>query len=178
MPWKETNVMDQRKEFVLDSLKKDVNFTILCQQYGTSTKTGYKWKSRFLEEGFAGLNDLSRRPGNNPNKVPTEVVLELIRLQNKKKYWGSKKIHDLYMRKHPGEWVPCLSTVERVLKKAGFVVPRKRKRRGSGVRIINRVKANKPNHVWTVDFKGWWYTPDKEKCNPLTVRDEYSKYIL
>ena len=29
-----------------------------------------------------------------------------------------------------------------------------------------------------MDFKGWWYTSKKEKCEPLTVRDEYSKYIL
>jgi transposase InsO family protein len=32
--------------------------------------------------------------------------------------------------------------------------------------------------VWTVDFKGWWYTRDREKVNPLTIRDEYSRYIL
>jgi hypothetical protein len=32
--------------------------------------------------------------------------------------------------------------------------------------------------LWTVDFKGWWWTSSKERCEPLTVRDEYSKYIL
>jgi hypothetical protein len=44
MPWKETNVSDQRKEFVLESLKQFINFTDLCTKYGISTKTGYKWK--------------------------------------------------------------------------------------------------------------------------------------
>src|SRR5205809_361369 len=38
-------------------------------------------------------------------------------------------------------------------------------------------KAGAPNEVWTVDFKGWWY--DREgRCEPLTVRDEYSRYVL
>src|ERR1700680_2155961 len=31
--------------------------------------------------------------------------------------------------------------------------------------------------VWTVDFKGWWYN-GLERCEPLTVRDEYSRYLL
>lgn len=39
------------------------------------------------------------------------------------------------------------------------------------------IKATNPNDVWTVDFKGWWYSQG-EKCLPLTVRDLASKYIL
>ena len=34
-----------------------------------------------------------------------------------------------------------------------------------------------PNEVWTVDFKGWWRSWGK-RCEPLTVRDEYSRYVL
>jgi putative transposase len=48
MPWKETNVMDQKKEFVLEALKGNMNFTSLCAKYCISPKTGYKWKQRFL----------------------------------------------------------------------------------------------------------------------------------
>jgi putative transposase len=29
-----------------------------------------------------------------------------------------------------------------------------------------------------VDFKGWWRTFRGEKCEPLTIRDEHSRYIL
>jgi transposase InsO family protein len=32
--------------------------------------------------------------------------------------------------------------------------------------------------VWTVDFKGWWWTASGEKCLPPTARDEYGKYLL
>jgi hypothetical protein len=33
------------------------------------------------------------------------------------------------------------------------------------------------NEVWTVDFKGWWRNGAK-RCEPLTVRDEHSRYVL
>ena len=44
-------------------------------------------------------------------------------------------------------------------------------------RIASGKKATIPNEVWTVDFKGWWYDRDG-RCDPLTVRDEASRYLL
>ena len=71
-----------------------------------------------------------------------------------------------------------MSTFNRVFQKAGLAKKRRKKRTADGVRIENRVEATHPNHVWIVDFKGWWYTPNRERVNPLTVRDDHSKYIL
>ena len=170
--------MDQRKEFVIEAMKLDVNFTDLCRQFSITTKTGYKWKKRFIEEGFAGLADQSRRPDYSPAQISEDVVLELVRLKVKKKHWGPKKIREVYARKYPDSKIPCVTTVERVLRKAGLVEKRKRRRSCTGIRIENSVVADHPNHVWTVDFKGWWYSPQKEKVNPLTIRDEFSKYIF
>ena len=179
MPWKELHVMDQKLEFVIKSFSPGVNFTELCREYGISTKTGYKWKERFLAEGIEGLHNQSRKPHNNPAQLTEEVVCELIRIKQTKKTWGPKKIRMVYARMHSGESLPSLSTVERVLKKAGFVQPKRRRSRISlSQRIENPTTPKQPNDLWTVDFKGWWYTPTKEKCEPLTVRDEYSKYIL
>ena len=96
----------------------------------------------------------------------------------KKKNWGSKKIRQIYANNNPDKELPSLSSFTRVLKQVGLTKPRKKRKKQCGFRIQNSVIASKPNEVWTVDFKGWWYTPLNEKCNPLTVRDEYSKYIL
>lgn len=170
--------MDQRKEFVIEAMRADVNFTELCRRFSITTKTGYKWKKRFIEEGFAGLEDQSRRPVCSPNQITEELILEIVRLKIKKKHWGPLKIREIYSQKHPDRPIPSLSSFERILKKAGLVEKRKKRRRGDGIRIENPVAAEEPNQVWTVDFKGWWYSPEKEKINPLTVRDEYSKYIL
>jgi len=177
MPWKENNVMDMRTEFVLKSFSKNVNFSELCDEYGISTKTGYKWKNRFIEEGLGGLVEKSRRPKSNVNETPEDIICELVRLKKAHLPWGPKKIRELYLKNHPDEIAPSLSTVKRILEKAGYVKQRKRRKQRSE-RISNTVIPGKPNDLWTVDFKGWWMTPDKQKCEPLTVRDEFSKYIF
>ena len=45
-------------------------------------------------------------------------------------------------------------------------------------RISYQIETKQPNDIWTVDFKGWWYTPQGERCEPLTVRDDFSRYVL
>ena len=178
MPWKEANVMDLRLKFVLESFKTGTNFTELCREYGITTKTGYKWKTRFLENGLEGLKDKPKVPHKNPRRLSEETICEIIRIKQTKKNWGSKKIRQVYANNHPGERMPAVSTFDRVLRRAGFAPAIKRSRKFKSQRIQNRIKPEKPNDVWTVDFKGWWYTPKKERCEPLTVRDEFSKYIL
>jgi len=179
MPWQELNVMNQKKEFVLKAFEKGVNFTQLCYDYSITTKTGYKWKERFLKEGLSGLNEKSRKPKRSPTQVSEDVICEIIKLKIKKLRWGSRKIHRIY-RNHHEEDKECVSrtTVDRILKKAGFVITRRRRRKVNPERIQDRIAPEQPNDVWTVDFKGWWYTPKKERCEPLTVRDEFSKFIL
>jgi transposase InsO family protein len=178
MPWKETDKMDEKKEFVLKSLDRQLVFTQLCREYGISTKTGYKWRERFLAQGYAGLEEESRRPKSNGKALEEWISVELLRIKKKHEAWGAAKILNIYMRNNPGKHVPARSTVEHLFDRAGYVQHRRKKRRASGERIQQRVVPEKPNEVWTVDFKGWWYTKDKEKVNPLTVRDEYSKFIL
>ena len=61
MPWKKSEPMDQRREFALKALGT-LNFRALCQEYGISAKTGYKWRERFLRQGLEGMEEESRRP--------------------------------------------------------------------------------------------------------------------
>jgi putative transposase len=178
MPWKETNVMSQRVEFVMKSFNPNVNFSDLCAEYTISTKTGYKWKERFIKEGLPGLKDKSTRPFSHPKKISEDVICELIRIKKMKKNWGPKKIRLVYAQHHEGEYIPSRTSVERILKKAGFVKKKRRQKQYTSERITNRVIPQQSNDVWTVDFKGWWYTPKKDKCEPLTIRDEFSKYIF
>jgi transposase-like protein len=62
MPWKESTPMSQRQEFVLLANNPSVNFSELCQRFGISRKTGYKWCKRHQDQGLEGLQDRSRRP--------------------------------------------------------------------------------------------------------------------
>jgi hypothetical protein len=47
VPWKETCRVDQRRRFVLEWRSGTVSKTALCQLFGISRQTGYKWAGRF-----------------------------------------------------------------------------------------------------------------------------------
>jgi transposase InsO family protein len=156
----------------------NVNFTELCREFGISTKCGYKWRQRFVNEGYAGLEEHSRRPVNNNRSMPEPVSVELLRIKKLHPTWGAKKIIVIYKRQNNGRYVPVRSTVEKLFVRAGYAGVRRRRKIETGIIIQQRIAAEKPNDVWTVDFKGWWYSRNKEKVNPLTIRDEHSKFIL
>ena len=179
MPFKGVDIMDVKKEFVLKSFDKGVVFTELCREYGISTKCGYKWKQRFLAEGMAGLEEHSRRPISNSRSIPEPVSVELLRMKKLHPAWGAKKILAIYKRNNTGKYAPVRGSVENLFVRAGYTgVRRRRNLRGGSIIIQNRIEALEPNDVWTVDFKGWWYTKNRERVNPLTIRDECTKFII
>ena len=76
------------------------------------------------------------------------------------------------------EAVPSESSFKRVLERAGLVQERRVRTREQSGRIFTGAKATKPNEIWSVDFKGWWHVGASQRCEPLTVRDEFSRYVL
>jgi transposase InsO family protein len=168
--------MDQKTEFVMKSFICQ-NFGELCREYGISRKTGYKWRERFMQMGQAGLWDLSRRPKSHSGQLLEETVCEIVRLKQGHPTWGPRKIRKLYERKHPGE-IPSESSFKRILERSGLTQPRTRRPSCESGRIAAGRKAQAPNEVWSVDFKGWWYSRDQQRVEPLTVRDEHSRMIL
>lgn len=176
MPWKETNMINERTEFALRSLQEDLNFSELCEEYGISRPTGYKWKKRFLLEGASAMPDQSSKPLNSPSELGERVIVRINRLHEKHPGWGPKKVHDLYLRGYGNP--PSLSSIKRIFERSGWVTKRRRRRSDQSGRISSGRKATSPNEVWTVDFKGWWNTGDGQRCEPLTVRDEYSRYLF
>jgi transposase InsO family protein len=168
--------MDQKIEFVMRSLNCQ-NFGELCREYGISRKTGYKWRERFFRGGSGGLHELSRKPKGHAEALTEETICEIVRLKQAHPAWGPVKIRELYRRKHP-KATPSESSFKRVLDRAGLTEPRKRRPARESGRLCSGRKAQAPNEVWTVDFKGWWYGPDKARVEPLTVRDEFSRMIL
>jgi len=167
--------MEQRIEFALRAMRT-LNFRALCEEYGISAKTGYKWKERFLREGLSGMEEESRRPRSSPVQLPEGEVCEIVRLKLAHQSWGSRKIRELYLRRH--EEVASESTFKRVLERVGLTQKRRRRRRAMEAgRLCSTRRGGAPNEVWTVDFKGWWRSWGK-RCEPLTIRDEHSRYVL
>ena len=177
MPWKETDPMELKTEFALQAIQTS-NFSELCREFGISTKTGYKWKQRFLEYGLEGLHEKSRKPQTHSKQLSETVVCQIVRMRNAHPNWGPVKIQNLYERAHGKGSTPSLSSFKRVFEKAGYTKKRRRRPQAQQGRISYGLKATAPNDIWTVDFKGWWRKKGGSKCQPLTVRDEYSRYIL
>ncbi len=170
--------MSLREEFALKVLAQDESMIALCRQFGISRKTGYKWLSRFKKRGVAGLADGSTRPHTSPLKTSMAMVEQIIQLRGQHPRWGPEKLARMLEREH-GRGAPSRKTVERVLKEAGLVVRRRRRPRSSFPAVdAPSFVVSEPNDLWTVDFKGWWRTQDRHRCDPLTIRDAYSRYLL
>jgi putative transposase len=178
MPWTETDVMDQRTEFVLRVLRNVERFGEVCREFGISRKTGYKWKQRFLEEGLSGLGDQSRRPETSPNELGESMVCQIVKLRMAHPTWGARKLRAVLERTVAKESLPSESSFKRVLDKAGLVQRRRRLAAGQSGRLQTPTRAERPNQVWTIDFKGWWYTRNRTRFEPLTIRDDFSRYVL
>lgn len=176
MPWKESVAMDQRKLFIVRWQLGEEPFTELCEEFGVARKTGYKWVKRFSEQGMAGLVEGSRVPEHMPRQISNEILCEIFKARQKKEYWGGRKI-SRYLRNQGFREVPHARTIDRYLKRGGYVTPR-RGRRKEKLQAEKLIEPTEPMDVVTVDFKGWWRTGDGKRCEPLTVRDQISKYIL
>jgi transposase len=148
----------------------------LCREYGISRKTGEKFKKRFREQGPTGLEDQRRAPKLIPHKTPAELVAVLIAERRLHPTWGPKKLKDILERRLERP-LPAPSTIGDILVEHGLVVPR-RKRRRHTPRPTSRREAVAPNEVWCIDYKGQFRLGDGTHCYPLTVTDQFSRYIV
>jgi len=178
MPWKEVKPMDQKLLFLADYLRKGHNFKDLCSGYGISRKTGYKWVSRYREEGVEALHDRSRKPKSHPHQIPYTIRKEIIQLRKKRKIkLGPKKIHSLLLSNYAEEDAPSPTTIYKILRNEGLIISRRIKRRVPSMPQPFEL-VGKPNDVWTADFKGQFLTKDGKWCFPLTVMDYQSRYLF
>lgn len=176
MPWPAVTMNEARTKFVRLAQEPGVNLAQLCREHGISRKTGYKWLERARQEGLRGLREHSRRPRCSPERLDESTICMLGRLKLAHPRWGPRKIRQLYARAYGG--APSLSSCHRILRKLGLVQPRRRRVRRPWSSVAAEPVVRGPNDLWTVDFKGWWRSHDGRRCEPLTVRDAYSRQVL
>ena len=92
MPWREVSTMSLRQEFVALARSRAIAFSTLCQRFGISRKTGYKWLERFAREGPSGLAEVSRRPHSTPSKVSPAVEQTVLNLRDAHPDWGARTL--------------------------------------------------------------------------------------
>lgn len=177
MPWQVSSAAKQRKKFVEEMERGEFGMALLCRRYGISRPTGYKWRERYGEAGAEGLEDRSRVPKTFPRAISADVEEQILQLRRSHSHWGPRKLRAWLERKKPGRKWPVASTIGALLKREGLVVPR-RKRRRAPPYTEPLGHADGPNRVWCADMKGWFRTGDGERCDPLTITDACTRYLL
>jgi putative transposase len=149
----------------------------VCREFGISRKTGYKLIARYHQVGALGLFDQSRAPHQHPQEVTADLVSMILSVRDVHASWGPRKIHAWLRRHRPRTAWPSIATIGRILARHGRIVPRLHRRRTPPF-TQPFVECIKPNDVWCADFKGWFRTGDRSRCEPLTVTDGCSRYAL
>jgi transposase InsO family protein len=183
MAWKDCFVMDQRLEFVLACLDELESMSQLCRRFGITRRIGYKWLARYREQGAAGLSDRSRCALVHGNKVELAIERRLLSLRCDHPTWGPRKLLKLMEKEDESAGLlrrlPAASTVSELLKRSGLIVPhRRRERRAVQTGVTEAGTVAGPNQLWCADFKGWFRTGDGQRCDPLTITDAHSRYLL
>ena len=173
MPWKEESVMCQRLKMIEQMLLPGTKISDLCERFGISRKTAYKWLSRYEEEGMAGLEDMSREPHNQPQKSTKAFEDIVINTHKEYPYWGPRKLRDYLLHIEKLQPVPSHTTLGRILKRSGYKVITSHKSSPA----TSRFEREEPNELWQMDFKGSFMT-DKNRCHPLTILDDCSRYSI
>ena len=177
MGWRETCVMEERLKFLAAWVEGKESRSALCSRYGISRKTGYKWAARHAEEPGGGLSDRSHGPHRVPHRLAADLAELIVALRRAHPTWGPRKLRALLQRRHPGLAVPAASTIGDLLRREGLV-ERRRRRHRPVPQASPFAAVEAANDTWCIDFKGWFTTGDGERCDPLTVSDAYSRYLL
>jgi putative transposase len=176
MAWGST-VEEEKLRFIAEYLKGELPMTVLCESFGVSRDTGYGLVRRFEAEGAAGLQPRSRAPHRVANKTPDEIASAIVAVRRERPFWGPKKLRVVLQEREPGICWPAASTMSEILRREGLSEPRRRRRTAVPMtRPFAPVEA--PNDLWCIDFKGWFRTRDSRRCDPLTVTDADSRYLL
>jgi len=176
MGWTETCAMDERMRFVEAAACEEETMAALCRRFGISRQCGYKWLARYASEGVAGLAERSRAPHDHPQALDADAIERCLRVRRAHPSWGPVKVRAYLGRCLPELRLPAASTIGALFDREGLTVKRRHRRAPPGGAPFGTLR--RANEVWCIDFKGWFRTGDGARCEPLTLSDAHSRYLL
>jgi transposase InsO family protein len=177
MPFRELGRVEQRVAMLGDYDTGVFSVSELCRQYGVSRETFYVWRDRRAAGAEDWFVDRSHAPRACPHRTAEAAVEAVVAVKRRFPRFGPKKVKAWLERTRPDERWPAASTVGDILQRAGLVEPRSGRRRAMALGEV-RTAALEPNAEWACDFKGWFRTRDGARCDPLTVTDTASRYLI
>lgn len=172
MAWRNKSVFDQRLEFVKFGLEPGANIREICRRYEISPTIGYKWMERYQQEGLAGLEDRPRRRHHQPQRTAAEVEAAVLGVRAANPAWGARKIARVLSNQGWAS-VPALSTITAIVRRHGRMAPA-----AAGPGAYRHFERGAPNELWQMDFKGHFALRQGQRCHPLTILDDHSRFSL
>lgn len=169
--------VDKRMRFVTAVEAGAETVTAVCRRFGLSRKTGYKWLVRYRRDGIDGLGEQSRAPRRHPQAVTAMIAERCLAVRRAHGSWGPVKVRAWLERDDPATAWPAASTIGALFDREGLTVKRRLRRR-CPPSSAPFAACRDANTVWCIDFKGWFLTGDGTHCEPLTLSDAYSRYLL
>ena len=175
--------MTQRLAFISACLNRSESILEICDRFGISEKTGYKFLKRFREEDGspAALLDRSHAPHTCAHRMTSEVATRVIALRRRYPEYGPVKLRDWLVQHEPAQHWPAASSIGALLAEAGLVRRKRRRHHTDPAAFVSgRTAATAPNTVWTADFKGEFRLGGRSGpyCYPLTVLDLHTHFLL
>src|SRR5262245_60006923 len=161
MPWLETDVRDQRIQFVMTVRRGEVTVTEACRAFGISRKTGYKWLGREAAAGsVAVLMDRSRRPCRSPRRTAAAITPRN-GVRRSEVGWGGAKLAVLLA----AEGVHITPrTIDRIIRREGWT-----RSDAAPAPAPRRFSRAVPNDLWQMDAKGAYPAGvSGGRCHPLS----------
>jgi putative transposase len=177
MGFRETCAVEERMRFVMAAEAREEPFAAICRQFGVSRRIGYKWLARYRADGVEGLKDRRRAPLSHPQAIAEAIGERCVEVRRAHPTWGPLKVRAFLARREPETGWPAASTIGSLFDREGLTVKR-RLRRKSPPSSAPFGSCAAANDTWCIDFKGWFTTGDGARCEPLTLTDAASRYLL
>ena len=170
MPWESKTVEEIRKEFI-EAAKTTNNFSSLCREFGITRRTGYKWIERAKTTNDYSDRSHARKIVNNKTNLETENIILTLRKENPG--WGAKTLRKV-LENQGCENLPCIKTFNNILKRNDCITKEESLKHKPFVRFEKELC----NEMWQTDFKGEFLMQDNNKCFPLDIIDDHSRFLI
>jgi transposase InsO family protein len=181
MPFRETSPVAERIALMREFETGVFSVSELCRRHGISRETFYVWQRRWASKEARWFEDRSHATACCPHATDGRIAERIVAVRRRFPHFGPKKIKAWLegesRRKGDGTAWPAASTIGDILKRAGLVEPQRKRRRAIAQGAVVS-PAHAPNEEWSIDFKGWFRTADGRRCDPLTITDQASRFLV
>jgi transposase InsO family protein len=177
MPFRESSAVEQRIGLFREYETGAFSVTELCARHGISRETFYVWRRRREGGEPDWFEERSHAVQSCPHATAGRLADRIIATRRRFPFFGPKKIKGWLERERPEVDWPAASTIGDILKREGLVEATRRRRRAIAQGEVVAA-ASTPNEEWAIDFKGWFRTRDGTRCDPLTITDTASRFLI